>query len=310
MISSCDLLGHAYHALPDGARWRYALFEPSGKPHATVMIAPGRREFIEKKYDELGRRLLDRGYRLVLFEWRGQGLSSRFLDGPMRQRDHCVDFATHLEDLRSFYLNVVLQNHAGPLLVHGHSLGGHLLLRWLAEDRPVDVTAAFLSAPMLGLSALPVQGLAQAISWMQVKWGHLTDYAGIQHDYDARNRIFQGNPLTQDPERFAIIERYFAAHPDMVVGGVTWGWMLAALRSLHIAQEPDYLPRINIPVLSLIGGKDRVTPAIELQRYLRLIPQAETVVIPGARHDVMNESDLYRLDAWRHIESFLGKYSF
>ena len=114
----------------------YSQFEPATKPRGTVLVVPGRREFIEKKYTEVGQPLLDLGYRLIIVEPRGQGLSSRFLSGDERQRDHIDDFNTHINDIRAFYKRVVQPGLAKPLIVHGHSMGGHILLRWLAEDRP------------------------------------------------------------------------------------------------------------------------------------------------------------------------------
>jgi lysophospholipase len=303
---SFDLLPCDYFTLSDGGRLRYARFQPTSKVRATILIVPGRREFIEKKFFELGQPLLDRGYRLILVEMRGQGLSSRFLQGALRQRDHITNFTTGLDDLRAFYRGVVINDLASPLIVHGHSLGGHYLLRWLAEDKPA-VAGAFVTAPMLALAGIPAHLTAHGISWMGVRlFGHATDYAPMQHDYGSEERMFAANPLTQDPDRFQIIENYFTAYPDLTVGGVTWEWVLAALRSMHISHARPYFANIDVPVLALSGGQDRVTPAHEIMRYLNHIPRMQSHLLMNARHDIMNEIASVRDEAWQLIDDFLS----
>ena len=90
------------------------------------------------------------------------------------------------------------------------------------------------------------------------------------------------------------------------MGGVTWGWLNAAVESMSLCRTPGYLSRIKIPVLSLVGDKDIVTPADEIGRYLKRIPNIQTVTIHGSRHDVLNEQDSYRQEAWQHIGRFIG----
>ncbi|MGB9152104.1 MAG: alpha/beta hydrolase [Alphaproteobacteria bacterium] len=300
-----DLLPRSSFTLSDGGQLSYSQFEPATKPRGTVLVVPGRREFIEKKYTEVGQPLLDLGYRLIIVEPRGQGLSSRFLSGDERQRDHIDDFNTHINDIRAFYKRAVQPGLVKPLIVHGHSMGGHILLRWLAEDRPA-VAGAFVTAPMLAIASMPAQMVAHVISWA-CAFGHAANYATpTQHDYGGgKDLVFADNLLTQDPARFPIIENYFKAHPDLTVGGVTWGWVLAALRSMEKAHAWDYLARIDVPVMSLVGGLDRVTPAAEICGYLNRIPRVRTHVIPNARHDLLNEIEPVLTESWHHIRSFL-----
>ena len=250
---------------------------------------------------------MSRGFRLIFVEWRGQGLSSRLFDGAKRQRDHATDFSQHIDDLNQFYDAVVVPNIVGKLVIHGHSMGGHLLLRWLTERQNTVVAGAFLTAPMLALAGSAAHATASFLSWSSTKLGYGEDYAPMQHDYNDDDRAFAGNPLSHDPDRFAIIEKYFTAYPDLAVGGVTWDWMHAAMKSMYSAQRRSKLERINIPTLALIGNEDRVTPPDETIRYLKMIPKAETILIPGARHDVMNEISPCRDEAWRQIDGFLKK---
>ena len=300
-----DLLPHSFFPLNDGGKLRYAEFMPAGQPKGTILIVPGRREFLEKKYEELGQPLLNLGFKLIIVEPRNHGLSSRILSGDLQQRDHLDDFALPLNDLRAFFAAIVQPNLSEPLIIHGHSMGGHLLLRWLAEDSP-PVAKAFFTAPMLALAGMSAHLAAYGVTWASVRlFGKVTDYAPMQHDFNEEDCYFATNPLTQDASRFPVFENYFAAHPALTVGGVTWGWLLAALKSMQTAHAQPYLSRIPIPVLALVGAQDYVTPADEIARYLNHIPRVRTHVIAHSRHDILNETPSVRTEAWRHINAFL-----
>jgi lysophospholipase len=307
LVENAENVRAGFYSLGGGRRLRYAIFDPAGTAHATLLVTPGRREFIEKKFSELGPEFLARGFRIIIVEWRGQGMSSRSLEGARRQRDHITDFSLYIDDLNGFYENIVKINLVGPLVIHGHSMGGHLLVRWLTERPNLAVAGVFLTAPMLALAGSFAHASANFISWSSGKLGYGQDYAPMQHDYNEEDRAFAGNPLSHDPDRFAIIEKYFSAHPDMAVGGVTWDWLHAAIKSMFMAQRRHKLEYVAQPVLTIIGSEDRVTPPDESARYLKLMPKAETVIIPGSRHDIMNEIAPSRDEAWRQIDGFLQK---
>lgn len=307
--NTIDLLPHFFFNLSDGGRLRYSQFAPATQPRGTVLVVPGRREFIEKKHMEVGKALIERGYRVIILELRGQGLSSRFLDKDARQRDHADNFNVHLDDLRAFYAAVVKPGLDENLILHGHSLGAHIILRWLAEDRP-KVSGSFLTAPMLAFSGMAAQMATYGLSWASVRiFSHETSYAAAQHDFDEDDCQFANNFLTQDENRFRITEKYFKAHPDLAMGGVTWGWMLAALRSMNETHAWPYLARIEVPILGLVGAMDTITPPSEIAPFLNQIPRMRTHIITGALHDIMNESDQIRAEAWRCIDEFFGMLS-
>ena len=59
---SLHLAPSSFFTLPDDGRMRYARFTPAGTPRGVVWVVPGRREFIEKKYAELGAELLAKDF--------------------------------------------------------------------------------------------------------------------------------------------------------------------------------------------------------------------------------------------------------
>lgn len=296
--------------LPDGRRLRYAVVDPKTPPKATIIIAPGRREFIEKKQYEWQAAMTARGFRQIYFEWFGQGLSDRFFTGNARQRDHAEagTFDRHVADLQSFYTSTLKPIIKIKLVVTGHSLGGHLMLRWLAEHRPPEVNAAILTAPMMTIGNEIFLATASSVSPLVCSHGRGDTYAFSQHDYGTDDTKFADNPLSHDVERFAYMEQAFTQHPDLTVGGVTWGWMQEATRSIHLARRLGYLAAITTPCLTLSGEADQVTPPRSMSRPMNSIKNSSNLMIEGARHDLMNESDPYRNQAIYYIDEFLTRH--
>ena len=111
----------------DGAGLRYARWPATRGPRrGTVVIAPGRGEFIEK-YFEVVAELRRRGFAVAVMDWRGQGGSDRLLDHP--RKGHVEDFAEYDRDLRQFMKEIVLPDCPPPYTALGHSMGGAILMR-------------------------------------------------------------------------------------------------------------------------------------------------------------------------------------
>jgi lysophospholipase len=207
--------------------------------------------------------------------------------------------------MRAFYRDVVKQQQIGPLFILAHSMGGLIATRWLAET-PEDragTKAMILTSPAFMIGVPP---LSLPISRGLAALGRGTYYAGGQHDYNNRDRRFVHNMLSHDRGRFGVTEKYFDANPDLRTGGVTWGWLAAALKAMKQLQKPGTLARIDTPALALFGTRDIITPPAKIIPLIRQMPHAEIFAIRGAWHDLMNEADLYRDQAWRHIDRFLG----
>jgi lysophospholipase len=131
----------------DGATLRAAFFAPEGKPRGSVVVSPGRSEPIEK-YFEVVQDLLDRGFVVLVHDWRGQGLSFRAL--PDRLKGHAAGFKEFLGDYEAL-LTAFETRLPKPWIALGHSMGGCLTMLALAAGE-TRFAAAVLSAPMVGLN--------------------------------------------------------------------------------------------------------------------------------------------------------------
>src|SRR5262245_21451406 len=137
-----------------GARLRYACWNARGtaagtRARGSVIVLPGRGEFIEKYATEIVGELLGRGYCVFAMDWRGQGLSDRPLAD--RGKGHIDNFSTYMADLQLFLDKVVAPAAPRPVLLLCHSMGAHIAMPVLAETGSGPLAAGALVSPMTEL---------------------------------------------------------------------------------------------------------------------------------------------------------------
>lgn len=296
--------------LPDGGRVRYGVWRPDGPARGTLVLLTGRSEYLEK-YESVARCWTARGFLVFSLDWRGQGLSSRFLPDrmPLRQRGYLRDYAILLADLDIFLERVVLPRAVPPVVLFGHSMGGHLALRHLRERGAGPFGAVVLSAPMTGIHNRPgwvSPALARIAARSAVLSGCGALYLPGQGDYDASRQAFATNPVTSDPEIWANHHRWFRAVPGLVLGGVTFAWLDASLRSIDLLDRPGPVGA-DLPMLVLVPGRDRLVPP-ESQAALALrYRNCRVVRHEEALHEILMEREDIRRRAWADIDAFLAE---
>jgi alpha-beta hydrolase superfamily lysophospholipase len=113
-----------------GARIRYGSLQPQGEPKGTIVLATGFQEMTEM-YFETMRDLTARGFAVWTMDWHGQGGSERFIKSNP-QKMHNNGYDEHIATLDQFAKEIVKKSK-GPLILMGHSMGGHISLRYLKE---------------------------------------------------------------------------------------------------------------------------------------------------------------------------------
>ncbi len=298
--------GTAFKFLDVGAHTsiRYARWARR-EARATILLLPGFSEFIEK-YFEVVDDLLARNLSVYVIDWRSQGLSSRPLKN--RSKVHLESFEQYLADLHRFVEVVMRPQTVGPILILAHSMGGHLALRYM-HDHAQLIQGAVLSSPMIDIWFLPGMKLVARVSArLALLSGREEGYILGGQDYGPRRQRFNGNRLTSDPERFAAAHEAIAANPDLAVGGPTYGWLAAALRSIRILNGPGFPEAIKTPVCLVGAGADRVVSTPANQRLTARMPNAEPGVIDGAQHEILMERDQYREQFFNRFDGFLDAH--
>ena len=125
------------------ARWRPATRQVRG----TVCILQGRAEFIEK-YFEVVRDLRRRGFVVVAFDWRGQGLSGRQVRNG--RKGHVRSFDDYRLDLDAIRDKVLIPHCPKPHFALAHSMGGAIALNEAYEGR-LPFARLVAASPMISI---------------------------------------------------------------------------------------------------------------------------------------------------------------
>ncbi|AWK86446.1 alpha/beta hydrolase [Azospirillum thermophilum] len=292
--------------LSDGTRLRSACWTGHGTIRGTVLLATGRAEFIEK-YAETASALVERGFQVVAFDWRNQGLSDRPLANP--QIHHLNDFSTLADDLDQVHAQAVVPRAGDrPVLLMAHSMGGMAATLLLAR-RPDRYAAAVLSAPMYDIATAPLpRSAVRVLARLFCRMGRGERYAFGQHDYDPAEGEFRpDNSITSDPGRYAAFHTPFRERPELRVGGVSFGWVRAALRASDLVQNTLPLAQVKTPVLLLSAPGDRVVKAAAHWAVARRMPAMTVLDYPDAKHELLMERDAIRDRVWADIDAFLAR---
>jgi lysophospholipase len=284
----------------DGHRIRWAVRTPD-RARGSVLLLGGRTEFIEK-YEETAGELAGRGFAVLTLDWRGQGGSSRLLTNG--HKGHVARFEDYLADLDRFLEGAARPFRTAPLLLLGHSMGGHIGLRCLLEH-PRRFDGAVLTAPMLGIHLHPaVQGLLAGVSRAAVAAGYGDRYVPGTGDLGPRDVRFDGNPLTSDRLRFERNAGYLTRRPTLALGGVTFGWLDAAFRSIAALRTSDRIASNRCPIMIVCAGGDRVVSVRSQFEFRRRCPACGIETIAGSRHEILMESDAVRRRFWSAFDRF------
>lgn len=274
------------------------------KVRGSILFLSGRGDFYEK-YLEAMAHWHDRNWAVTAFDWRGQGGSGRLGLDPFT--GHVEDFAVWVDDLRRFWREWSSQR-SGPLVVIGHSMGGHLALRAAAEG-VIDPAALVLSAPMLGLrdGNMP-DGLMHALARLMCHIGDPRRPAWKWSEKPGQPPDSRGDLLTHDPQRYADELWWRAQRPELVMGPGSWRWIERAYASMRRLARRAVLARVQVPVLILATDQDALVSFKAIGRASRRLPQCDLVNFGDqARHEILREADPIRCEALDRIDLFLAR---
>lgn len=283
----------------DGVRLRAALWRPHGEPRGSVVLSPGRTEYVERYYEVVGE-WLARGFVVLAHDWRGQGLSDRLHVDPLR--GHARGWRAFVADHRRL-LDVFADRLPEPRIALGHSMGGALVALAMMEGE-TRYAGAVLSAPMMGVrtgrrSAALVRRVAYAMMFA-ARGGGLALPA-----YDPLHDAFEANMLTHDRARFERGQALIAAEPQLRLGGPTWSWLAFAFALAAQLARPGGPERLARPLLVLTAGDERLCVNVAAEAFAARARHAWLVEIEGARHELLMETDPLRALAWARIDAFV-----
>ena len=266
----------------DGTQIRAGIWA-SNAPKGTVVLLPGRAEYIEK-YSRTATDFAKAGFGTLSVDWRGQGRSARALADP--KVGHVGDFAEYQDDLDALLGFAQSQGLPQPFFLLSHSMGGAIALRALMRGLPFQ--AAVFSAPMWGilLSAWTrplANTLAAAARYMSFDHLYAPGTGPMTYVLDVP---FALNAMTRDADQYDYMRAQAIAHPDMSIGGPSFGWLRAALAECHALQA---LPSPALPCLCTLGSAERVIDTGPIYARMCRWKTGRLGVVPGAEHEILME---------------------
>jgi len=231
----------------------------TGQPWARVLIVHGIGEH-SGRYERTARLMAEAGLDVSAFDLRGHGLSGGRRVYVRRWDDFLDDVEAQLAPLRSSGL---------PTVLFGHSMGALIALTYACSGR---------SAPdLLVLSAPPLR--AAVPGWQRALAPILSRLAPT---LVIANPI-GGAQLARDP---AVGIDYFA---DPLVQPRSTARLGAELFSA-MKRGRSGLGRLHVPTLVIHGGADVLVPTSGSEP-LGNLPGVERRVLPGLRHETLNEPE-------------------
>ena len=245
-------------------------FVPAGAPRGVVLINHGYAEHCGR-YHEVAHVIVNAGWAAFSYDVRGHGKSPG-------ERGYIDRFAIYLDDLAAMQDAArALTAADAPLVLLGHSHGGLIILRALADERPPRVAAAIVSSPFLALR-LAVPGfqllLARIASRLAPKL--------------AQPNALRVEDLTQDKAKQA--ER---TADKLCFDVATARWFTEARTAQnHVFAHAD---RIRVPTTWLVGGDEAIADPTRSRAVAAKVPGAKYHDLVGMRHEVFNEIERARV---------------
>jgi len=271
----------------DGLRIRVGHW-PMPDAKGTVLIFPGRTEFVEK-YGQTAQALQARGYASLAIDWRGQGIADRMT--PNRAIGHVGDFADYQKDVAATVAHAAEMGLPRPYFIIGHSMGGCIGLRSLTEG--LDVAAAMFSAPMWGVQmASLMRPIAWGLSAISTPLGFDQSLVPGQEEKGyALRATFEENTLTNDPDMWAFFAKQLQEHPDLGLGGPSLRWLNKSLREM---QQLSNAPSPRVPALTYLGTDEVIVDPLRIRTRMRDWPDGVLRVIDGGKHEMLMDTPAMR----------------
>ena len=249
-------------------------------PSCRILLVHGYAEH-SGRYEELAGDLARRGAAVHAYDHRGHGRSA----GP---RCHVERFEAYLEDLDLVLERTRTPDAEGPLFLVGHSMGGLIVLAYLASGQAPWIRGAAVSGPPLALDP----GLSRTRIRMARVLRRVAPRLSLASGIDPAG-------LSRDPE---VVKAY--VDDPLVVRTMTASLGAALLD--QIPRTAARASRIQVPLFMLHGEADPICPSQATRRFFAEVksPGSRLQLYPELRHEIFNEPERMQVyaDLWQWIE--------
>ena len=280
-------------------------FWPKEDAIGTVLIFPGRNEYIEK-YGRTSKKIWELGYSSLVVDWRGQGLSDRYFKN--RLIGHVNEFADYQLDVEAIAKFAELKSLPKPWYLLAHSMGGTIGLR--AIHNGLAVKKVVFSAPMweirmnlnyLKNNLMQIYGRNSYFAYKILKLEN-NFVPGVDQIPYLKTAEFKNNSLTTDRDYFQFLKNQILLYPELALAGPSIKWLSTAL--LECQKLRKLTPPV-IPCLTFSSPNDRIVSNSAIKKVLSNWNNSKHLEIGNAEHEVLMEDfDLLQL-LYSVIRNFL-----
>ncbi|WP_420384053.1 alpha/beta hydrolase [Novosphingobium sp.] len=277
-------------------------------PRGSLLFLPGRADFYEKYLETLDG-WHQQGWRVTAMDWRWQAGSGRYHRDP--RLGGTQGFSAWVNDLANFWASWTAAT-PGPHVLIGHSMGGHLVLRAVAErsrmERGVRPDALVLSAPMLGFVTPVPARLQPAFAQAMCRIGDSARPAWKDGERPGQSQSKRGMSLTHDGNRYSDELWWRLRRPELDMGPASWDWVRKASDSIVRLGEPGLIESVDVPVLTLAARKDALVSWPAIARIAARLPRGQLAEFGReAAHELLREADPVRDHVLAQITCFLDR---
>ena len=279
------------------------IWEPDGPPRALLQLAHGMVEFIDR-YDRFAQVMAAQGILVAGNDHLGHGASVKSKEdwGFFAERggNACL-----LEDMRSLYRRLEEDYPRLPHFILGHSMGSFLVRQYLHRYPQDKFTGVIIMGTGMQPAWLLFAGHSLARIIGKVKGPRYRSPLLTQLSLGNGNKYFKPNRTPFDflSRDEAVVDLYCADERNQFMFTASaFADMFEGMRTLTRKKNLDRMDR-RTPVLIVsgsedpVGGMGRAAPAYARQLESLGFEDVRVKVYPGARHELINESNRQEVDA-------------
>jgi len=290
-----------YFEMDDGIKIRVCYWLNKEENNSgTILLQQGHNEFIEKYFETINE-FLKKGFSVIAFDWRGQGMSDRMIKET--ERSYIKNFERHDKDFDEILKFIEIKKFPTPYIGIGHSMGGCLMLSAFYRH-PKKLKVGILSAPMLGFKN---EGFLRAASSLMNLTKKDTDYLIGSKPNMGVETPFNENDLTRDSKRYERALKLVRKQPSIRLWGITNSFAKAVNQRFKIIRKKGWAEKIETKVLLINSLEDKVVDPDKTIKTIKRLKNYEIINFKDCEHEIFMERDIHRKRMWNKIDKFLSE---
>ena len=254
-----------FHWKNENGNQVYAVEWPVKNARAVMGLIHGVGEHC-RRYDHMAGWFNNQGIAMVGYDRQGYGRSEG-------RKGYARNYKEYVDEIAHLLIECERRYPDLPVFLYGHSMGGHLLLRYLIRRHP-NISAAVVSAPHIRLAFTPnplLVGLGKVMRKL---------YPTFSQENQLDTALLSRNPAVQPA---------YDADPNVHA-------KLTSQTGIDILENADlldhYADGLDVPVLLMHGDADGITSHHGSQDFAQRNPEDLTFKSwPNLYHELHNEPE-------------------